>query len=766
MKRRFESYRFLVLGVCSCALTAGCSHQYGKFGADPGDSSLINEQFLINYAQTRRFSRGTPQSIKITPQNDVVLFLRSPSDNPVQDLYSFDIATGKQRVLLTADGILDGDTEALSAEELARRERMRMTARGIASYRLSRDGTRVLVPLSGDLYVIDRESGGVTQLPSDGGIPIDARFSPNGEFVACVRDGDLYIIDIAANSQRRLTHREGPHITNGESEFVAQEEMSRFAGYWWSPDSTRIAYQQTDTSMLETMHIGDALRPGDEPHSWPYPRPGKKNAGVRLGVIDASGGDTTWIDWDHEAYEYLATVRWQENAPLTLVVQNRKQTELAILTADIDSGTTQSIHVERDASWINLDQSMPHWIPSRGTFLWATERYGDWALEERRPNDSDPVIVAPNQTANFRGFISIDDEGRKLAIYVDRPGPPAGHPTERYVAELTYDPSTGQWSQPHIESVEERTGTPAIESAVYSRDHGTRVLSSKSMDRESAYVVTDASGKSIGELESTAATPNLEPNVELVTVESGDRTYYAAIIRPREFSALKRYPVIDSVYGGPGHPVVSVSSAGYLFDQWLADQGFIVVRIDGRGTPNRGRAWERAIKGNFIHEPLNDHVAALAALGERYHEMDMTRVGVYGWSFGGYFSAMAVMQQPDVYHAGVAGAPVCDWTDYDTHYTERYISLPADNPGGYQYSSVLQYADQLRRPLMLIHGTTDDNVYFTHSLKISDALFRGGIDHRFVPLSNFTHMVADPVVAVRVNEAIVRFMHECLGQPM
>lgn len=766
MNRRFVSGRLLILGVWTCALITGCSHHYGKFGADPGDSSLVNEQFLIEYARTRRFSRGAPRSIKIASQNDAVLFLRSPSDSPVQDLYSFDIATGKQRVLLTADGILDGGTEALSAEELARRERMRLSARGITSYRLSLDGKRVLVPLSGDLYVVDRQSGDVTQLPSDGGFPIDARFSPDGERVACVRDGDLYVIDVNAKTQRRLTQREGPHITNGESEFVAQEEMGRFAGYWWSPDSARIAYQRTDTSMLETMHIGDALRPGDAPHSWPYPRPGKKNAVVRLGVISAGGGDTTWIDWDHDAYEYLATVRWQKDAPLTLVVQNRRQTELAILTADTESGATRSIHVERDASWINLDQSMPRWIPSRGTFLWTTQRYGDWALEERRPNDSNPVIVAPNKTASFRGFISIDDAGRELAIYVDRPGPPAGHPTERYVAELTFDPATGHWSQPRIEGVEERTSTPAIESAVFSRDLGIRVLSSKSMDGVSAYVVTDATGNRIGELESKAQAPNLEPDVELATIESGDRTYYTAIVRPRDFSALKRYPVIESVYGGPGHPVVSVSSAAYLFDQWLADQGFIVVRIDGRGTPNRGRAWERAIKGNFIYEPLRDHVAALTALGERYNEMDMTRVGVYGWSFGGYFSAMAVMQKPEVYHAGVAGAPVCDWLDYDTHYTERYIDLPPDNPGGYQYSSVLQYADELRRPLMLIHGTTDDNVYFAHSLKISDALFRGGIDHRFVPLSNFTHMVADPVIAVRVNEAIVRFMHKCLGDPM
>jgi dipeptidyl-peptidase-4 len=220
------------------------------------------------------------------------------------------------------------------------------------------------------------------------------------------------------------------------------------------------------------------------------------------------------------------------------------------------------------------------------------------------------------------------------------------------------------------------------------------------------------------------------------------------------------------VYAGPGHNAVTSSPAQYLRHQWIADQGFIVVSIDGRGTEGRGRAWERAIAGNFIDLPLTDQVDGLAAVAARVPQMDMERVGVYGWSFGGYFAAMAVMRRPDVFRAAVAGAPVVDWRDYDTHYTERYLGLPSENEDGYERSSVLSYAARLERPLFLVHGTVDDNVYFLHALKLSQALFHAGRAHRFLPLSGATHMLASPEATKRLYEQIVDFFHEHIGTPV
>jgi dipeptidyl-peptidase-4 len=227
------------------------------------------------------------------------------------------------------------------------------------------------------------------------------------------------------------------------------------------------------------------------------------------------------------------------------------------------------------------------------------------------------------------------------------------------------------------------------------------------------------------------------------------------LVRPRNFQPGKKYPVLVHVYGGPHHNQVMSVAGMYMLDQWLADHGFIVFMADGRGTGGRGTTWEQAISGNFGDIPLDDQVAALQAAGERFPEMDLSRVGVFGWSFGGYMAALAVLRRPDVFHVGVAGAPVVDWRDYDTCYTERYISTPKENPDGYDRSSLLTYAPQLRRPLLLIHGTADDNVLFFHSLKLSQALFRAGKPHELLPLPGLTHMVPDPVITERMWGRIV-----------
>jgi len=237
----------------------------------------------------------------------------------------------------------------------------------------------------------------------------------------------------------------------------------------------------------------------------------------------------------------------------------------------------------------------------------------------------------------------------------------------------------------------------------------------------------------------------------------GPLGFHAAIVRPRSFRPGHRYPVLVHVYGGPTSQMAKADPWGYLLDQWIADHGFIVFAMDGRGTPGRGRAWERVIKGNLIDLQLDDQVAGLQAAGARYPELDLARAGMFGWSFGGYFSAMAAMRRPDVFKAAVAGAPVCDWQDYDTHYSERYLGLPQQNPEGYRKSSVLTYCAELKVPLLIVHGTADDNVYFMHSLKMADSLFRAGRPYEFLVLPGFTHMVPDAVVQRSLQERILGF---------
>ena len=703
--------------------------------------SIADPGFLQQYAQTYRFRAGRPTAIHPTPQGDAVLFLRSGPRSNVRDLYSFDVATGRERVLLTAAKLLGGGAEELTADEKARRERMRLSARGIATYRLSKDGSSILVPLSGDLYVVDRSNGQTRRLTSDAGFPIDPQFSPDGAKIGVVHDRDLYVMNVADGAETRLTTRENDAISNGVSEFVAQEEMGRFHGFWWSPDSSRLAFQRTDESKVEILRIMDPTHPENPPHQWRYPRPGKANATVTLGIMPAAGGETVWVEWDHDRYPYLATVKWSEDGPLTILVQNRAQTEEVLLAVDEETGYTTELLTETDEAWINLDQSMPLWLPDGRGFLWTTERNGAWQLEHHA-RDGSLVRVLTATDFGYRGLVHYQKETDEVIVRA------SAEPTETHLWRVPLDATRG--------GPRRLTSEPGAHSAVYAKKGFLHVHSYETFAGARGWDVLGRHDERIGSLTSVAEDIPFDINIELTTV-GGARTYDAYIIRPRNFVHGRKYPVIVSVYGGPHAKTVTATRNRYALQQWFADHGFIVVQFDGRGTPNRGRAWERAIKNDLITIPLADQVDALEALAARTPEMDLSRVGIYGWSFGGYFSAHAVMQRPDVFTAGVAGAPVADWRDYDTHYTERYMGMPEQNPEGYKRASALTYAGGLERPLLLIHGTADDNVYFMHSLKMADAMFRGGKVFEFIPLAGFTHMVPDPLVTDRLYTRIIDF---------
>lgn len=729
-------HRLCIVGL----LVVGCSSPRGAWLSSKHEN-IADDAFLEQYAATRRFSAGYPAAVKVVPDGSAVLFLRSPARSFVQDLYEFNTATGQERLLLTADQILQGAQENLSPEEKARRERMRLSARGIAGYQLSKDGTRILVPLSGRLFVIERSNGSVKELNSDKGFPIDPRFSPDGKSIACVRENELFVIDIASGRETQLTTGASATLTHATAEFVAQEEMDRREGYWWSPDSKRIVYQETSTEGMEVMYIADAMHPERAPQSWPYPRPGKKNAEVKLGIISAAGGETRWIPWDRERYPYLAQVEWKESAPLSILVQNRRQTEEALFAVDPDTGSPTLLLTEKDDAWVNLDSDMPEWFPDGSHFLWTTERNGAWQLE-LRARDGRLVRALTETSFGFKGLIDLDAQRKVIHL--------AGSddPTQTHLYRLDFSNDPIRLTQ--------LTTDIGSHSATFSDNHNVFVRRSGTEDGRREQVVMGTDGKTLGSLRSLAETPPFVPHIER-TLVGADPGFHAILVRPRNFDPNRKYPVIDSVYGGPHSQTVQASSWGYLLNQWIADHGFIVVSIDGRGTPSRGRDWERTIKGNLIDAPLDDQVTALRALGRKYKELDLDHVGIYGWSFGGYFSAIATMRRPDIFDAGVAGAPVADWMDYDTHYTERYMGLPEENKSGYEATSVLTYAEKLEKPLLVIHGTADDNVYFMHSLRMSSALFRAGKHHEFLALSDFTHMVADPLVTKRLYGRIVSF---------
>jgi len=714
-------------------------------GSAPVTAARADTSLLEQYAATNHFRLGKPASFAIPPAGDAVLFLRSGPRSFTQDLWSFDAATGREKVLLTADQILRGNSEQLSPEERARRERQRQSFRGIVSFQLSEDGRRILVPLSGHLYVVERSNNAVKELPDAAGAPIDARFSPDGKKVACVRDDDVWVTDVDSDNGWRLTTGACDTVTHGVAEFVAQEEMDRFEGYWWSPDGETIAYEEARLGGVETLALGDPTHPERGYESKRYPRPGMRNADVRLGLIPSAGGHTTWVDWDHAKYPYLCAATWTKRAPLTIVVSNREQTEEAVLAVDRNTGGTSTLWIEKDRAWLNLQKKMPLWLEDGSGFLWISERTGNKQLELHAP-DGKLVRVLNAPDLNLRELLTVDEEAGTVWV---RAG---ADPTQTHLFWL---PLSGNGEPIRA------TTQPGVHGASFGHAP-IYVHTFEGLDGEQRTTVHRRGGELLGEIKSFAEAPHIAVKLEITTL-SDSLHLRAAIIRPASFRPGRRYPVLVNVYGGPHSQMVTAEPSRYVLAQWFADRGYIVVSIDGRGTPARGRAWERSIKDDLIDVALDDQVAGLKALGARYPEMDLTRVGIYGWSFGGFFSAMAVMRRPDVFHAGMAGAPVCDWHDYDTFYTERYLGLPQSNPRAYEVSSVLTYAKDLQRPLMIVHGTSDDNVYFMHSLKMSDALFRAGKRFEFMPLPGFTHMVADPVVTTRLYSGVADFFAREIG---
>jgi len=721
------------------------------------DPAPPDTSFLKQFAETRRFQLGRPQNPKVSPDGKTVLFLRAEPGKPALKLFEFDVATAKTRELLSPQALLKGGEENLTPEEKARRERMRLSAGGIADFHFDPTGTRLLLPLSGKLFVFDRGTEKATELKTgEGGSILDPKWSPDGKKVSYVRGYDVYTIDVATNTESAVTKGGTALKPHGIAEFVAQEEMARFTGYWWSPDSKFIAYQETDHTGVETWFVADPFKPDQKPLEQFYPRPGKKNAAVRLGVVPVEGGDTVWAKWDAKEYEYLAAAKWDKRGGLTVQLQDRKQQRLSLRRVDPATGKTDPLLEESDAAWLNLSQDVPKWY-DKHRFLWLTERDGDACavlVDTRETGAARTKVVTPTglQVSGVVELVRVKPDAEPKLFVIAR----SDSTTTHVWSVLAERRSAFQLDRPR---------GPGQHALITSSDLGTSVSTFTSLTTmPQTWVEFLAPGKELlrAELPSVAVEPNFKPNVSVEKV--GD--FYTAIVRPKNFDAKKKYPVILDVYGGPKHLHVIQAMRNWLVPQWLADQGFVVVAVDNRGTPGRGREWERAVYQKFGTVPLEDQVKGLHLLCDKFPELDRDRVGIVGWSFGGYMAANGVLRKPDVFKAAVAGAPVTDWEDYDTHYAERYMGVLPEARKAYDDASLLPLAKDLKRPLLLVHGTADDNVYYRHSLKLADALFRAGRDFESLPLPGVTHMyTSDPVVVERLWARTATFFRKHLGEP-
>ncbi len=724
----------------------------------PPPMPVIDGEMLRAIAMTKAFRRGTPTMATPTPDGKAVLFLRSGARAGMQTLFETDLASGATREVLTPEMLAKG-AETLSLEERARRERMRISATGFTSFALSSDGSRVLVMLGGRLFVVPRGAGAgaAIELKTGKGMAFDPRFSPDGKRVAFVRDNNLYTVGVDGSPEVAVTKGGTETKPNGTADFIAEEELDRHRGYFWSPDSTQLLYEAPDVTKVERLTIADPAHPEREPDRPFYPRPGKTNAELKFGLVSARGGATTWVAWERERFPYVATIGWDKGATgPALVVLDRLQKNAVVLAVDAKSGKTRALVTEHDDAWVNVDPSVPAFLAD-GSFVWSSDRSGVATLELHDAKGKWVRALTP-KVLPYQRLAHIDE--KKHVVFFEA----SDEPSERSLYKVSLD--GGETPKP--ERVLGAKGTFAEASF---GDAGDVFIATVSTTKDAPKrFAQNVDGTVTRELPSVGETPKDLHPIEVIKV--GPDEMRAIVVRPRSFDQRdprRRYPVIDAAYAGPHAQVVKASAQTCVLPQWMADAtDSIVVLVDAKGTPNRGRAWERALENKLGSVPLEGHVAALKALGATYPEMDLTRVGVYGWSFGGYFSAYATLARPDVYKAGAAGAPPIDWRDYDTAYTERYLGLPEANAAAYDAASVLSLvkkgddANAKRSHLLVVHGTADDNVFFFNSMKLVDALERAAYPYAFMPLPGATHQVADPDQNERTWSRIAQFFRETL----
>jgi dipeptidyl-peptidase-4 len=667
---------------------------------------------------------------KFSPDGRYVTYLQGKADNKDQlDLWAFDTRTGKSQLLVDSRALTGGE-ERLSAEEEARRERQRTASlRGIVEYQFAADGKRLLIPLGGDLYLYELNARGnpVTRLTSSASYETDARFSPGGRYVSFIRDQNLFAIDLRTRQERALTTDGAGLVQNGVAEFVAQEEMDRDTGYWWSPDDARIAFTRIDDAPVQEVERYEINAEGARMYRQRYPAAGTPNTQVELKVLELASGEARTIDLQL-GDGYLARVNWfRDSQHLAVQRQTRDQKRLDLLKVDAASGRSQALLTETSPNWIELHSDL-HFLERQPAFVWSSRRSGykhlylyDLHGKLLRPLTAGEWMVVGDNTEN--GLVGVDEQRANVYFMANAAGS-----LERQLYAAPLD-----------------TRTPEAPRRI-SREvgwHDAKLLPGargyldlfSSPDQPPTASLHDLDGKLQHWLVRNALdathpyheflADHVKEEFGAIAAEDGQQLNYR-LLKPARLQAGKRYPVVIDVYGGPHNQYLKKdwmggarAAQGY-FRQILAQHGFVVFSLDNRGSGFRGNAFETALAQRLGKVEVTDQLRGVEYL-KTLEFVDPQRIGIMGWSYGGFMTLMA-LTTTDAFKAGVAGAPVTDWRLYDTHYTERYLGLPSTNASAYEASAVLANAGALQGKLLLVHGMADDNVLFTHSTMMMQAL--------------------------------------------
>ncbi len=697
---------------------------------------------------------AVPGSLTFSPDGRLIAYLFSAEGTLMRQLYALELATAVVRQIVHPPGN-DSSDESVPLAEALRRERLRQRETGVTQYAWSSQGS-LLIPLNGNLYTQDSPDAPLRLLLAGDGAPIlDARFSPDGRHVAYVQDAELYVISTAGGQPRQLTSgARGTGRTHGLAEYVAQEEMGRHHGYWWSPDSQFIAFTQVDETHIPAfriMHLGkDTVGEGaQEDH--PYPFAGQANARVKLGIVPVNGGEPVWMDLGTNEDIYLARVAWLPNGRLTAQIQNREQSRLDLLVFEPQTGAATTLLTETSQVWLNLHNLFKPL--ANGRFLWGSERSG---FQHLYLYESNGELVRPLTSGEWlvEEIVAVDEKGETIYFTGTRRSPLERH---LYAVSLDGGEPRQLTTAPGLHDVMVDPAQQRFIDVQHNRHNPPTITLRDLADGRLLTTIYNTPDPRVAQL-------NL-PAPELVTLPTRDGVLlHAAIYHPPQSFGPGPHPTIVSVYGGPQAQRVQESwlLTVDLRAQYLAQRGFLVFKLDNRGSARRGLQFEGAIRHNLGDVEVQDQVDGVRWLVSQ-GLTNPARVGIYGWSYGGYMAAICLARAADTFRVAVAGAPVTHWDGYDTHYTERYMGLPQNNPQGYEVSSVMHHAAQIRGKLLLVHGLIDENVHFRHTARLINALNRAHIPYDLLIFPDERHMPRRLEDRIYLEERVCSYFEEHLG---